>query len=216
MSVHLSVNLSFNSLARVLHWYRSSQVQVPARVNFFQAYSFCNCTSFVFNAIIVFVFLHIFFLSGLICFFFLKEHLTYALPSESVNSTHPWQTQTKAPLKEGSLLIKNQWRHLHYQQHQKCVILSWQQMIQTLPVLGFLWQKNLRQCLHQPNHLFQLEDKTWCQQKVTCLLFKQTVALQHRYGFHHLLLQCQGLTPVLVILCHHLEQFFVKTVWVSL
>ena len=52
----------------LIHWQECStgiaaaRVQIPARVNFFQAYSFGNCTSCVFNAIIVFVFLHIFFL----------------------------------------------------------------------------------------------------------------------------------------------------------
>ena len=51
----------------LIHWQECStgiaaaRVQIPARVNFFQAYSFCNCTSCVFNAIIVFVFLHIVF-----------------------------------------------------------------------------------------------------------------------------------------------------------
>lgn len=51
----------------LIHWQECStgiaaaRVQIPARVYFFQAYSFCNCTSCIFNAINVFVFLHIFF-----------------------------------------------------------------------------------------------------------------------------------------------------------
>ena len=50
----------------LIHWQEcftgiaAARVQIPARVNFFHAYSFCNCTSSVFNAIIVFVFLHMF------------------------------------------------------------------------------------------------------------------------------------------------------------
>ena len=64
----------------LIHWQECStgiaagRVQIPARVNFFQAYSFCNCTSCVFNAIIVFVFLHIFFcLNNWSDFFFLLK-----------------------------------------------------------------------------------------------------------------------------------------------